>query len=73
MNTQAIEQAIDTDLRFSQKAMQRAALRARELAHQTGTSIVVFRNGVVEHLRPQQDGAVRTAPELSEPAENDQQ
>lgn len=71
MNTQAIEQAIDTDLRFSQKAMQRAALRARELAHQTGTSIVIFRNGVVEHLRPQQDSAVRTAPELPEPAGND--
>ena len=30
--------------------MQRAAERARELAHTTGTALVVSRNGVVEYL-----------------------
>lgn len=55
MNEHPIDQAIDADLRFSQQAMQRAAVRARETARQTGTSIVVCRNGVLEYLQPQQD------------------
>ena len=52
MNKQAIEQAKDRDLRLSQPAMQRAAQRARELAHATGTTIVVSHAGVIEHLTP---------------------
>ncbi len=36
MNPKAIEQARDTDLRFSCTALQRAALRAREVAQRTG-------------------------------------
>jgi hypothetical protein len=32
--------------------LQRAAQRARELAKQTGTVIVISRNDVVEHIRP---------------------
>lgn len=50
MNKQPLDTARDADLRLSQQAMQRAALRARELAAQTGTAIVVSRHGVLELL-----------------------
>lgn len=47
-----IEQSINPDLRGSWPALLRAAQRARALAIQTGTTIVVCRNGVIEHIRP---------------------
>lgn len=47
-----IETARTRDLRGSWAALQRAARRARELAAQTGTALVVNRNGVVEHIYP---------------------
>jgi len=47
-----IEQAITPDLRGVWPALQRAAQRAREIAMQTGTAIVVSRNGVIEHIYP---------------------
>lgn len=53
MNKQPIEQARDADLRLTHAALRRAAQRARELARQTGTVIVVSRQGVIEHLQPQ--------------------
>ena len=53
MNKQPIEQAHDTDLRLSSAALQRAALRARELAIKTGTAIVVNRDGKLEYLAPE--------------------
>lgn len=56
MNKQPIEQAKDPDLRLSQAAMQRAAQRARDLAHATGTAIVVSHDGVIEHLTPKPTG-----------------
>ncbi|MBK7326166.1 MAG: hypothetical protein IPI89_08540 [Propionivibrio sp.] len=62
MNKQPIEQARDADLRLSHAALQRAALRAREIARQTGTAIVVSRQGVIEHLQPQPE-PVSTAQE----------
>ena len=52
MNKQPIDAAHDADLRFSMLAMQRAAQRARELAAQTGTAIVVSNNGAIEHIHP---------------------
>jgi hypothetical protein len=52
MNTQPIESARDSDLRLSQAALQRAALRARELAVQTGTAIVVVQHGVLKQINP---------------------
>lgn len=52
MNKQPIEQVQDLDLQHSLAAMRRAALRAREVARQTGTCLVVSRNGVVELLAP---------------------
>jgi hypothetical protein len=53
MNKQPIEQARDRDLRLSQVALQRAAQRAHDLAKTTGTTIVVSRGGVIEHLNPE--------------------
>lgn len=55
MNKQPIETARDADLRLSPQAMQRAARRARDLATQTGTAIVVSHDGVIKHIRPQQE------------------
>jgi len=57
-----IEQARNPDLRGSLPALLRAAQRARELAMQTGTELVVSRNGVIERIDP------RT---LQEPAPGD--
>ncbi|GAB3362811.1 MULTISPECIES: hypothetical protein [Giesbergeria] len=51
--SQPIESAINADLRGSWLALQRAALRARQVAAQTGTAVVVMRNGVLEHIYPQ--------------------
>ena len=55
MNKLPIDQARDSDLRLSQQALERAALRAHDLAKSTGTFIVVSQNGVIEHLTPQSD------------------
>lgn len=55
MNTKTIDQASTADLRGSWPALQRAAQRARELAAQTGTELVVSRNGVIERIKPQPD------------------
>lgn len=52
MNKQSIEQAHDTDLRYSLVALHRAALRARELAMKTGTAIVVTRKDKLEYFVP---------------------
>lgn len=52
-----IEQASNPDLRGSWPALQRAAQRARELAARTGTALVVSRDGVIEHIRPQPEPA----------------
>ena len=52
MNKRPIEEARDADLRLSYVALLRAAKRARELAAATGTLLVVFRNGRIEHIHP---------------------
>jgi len=52
MNRQPIEQAHDPDIRQSMAAMNRAACRAREIAVQTGTRLVISRDGVVLTLEP---------------------
>lgn len=52
MNKQPIEMARDPDLRLSAVALQRAAHRAHELARQTGTAVVISRDGVVLHVQP---------------------
>ena len=67
MNKQPIETARDADLRLSPQAMQRAARRARELAAQTGTAIVVSHDGVIEHISPRQDATESLVQEPSSP------
>lgn len=46
MNKRAIATARDADLRHSEAAMQ----RAREVARQTGTAIVISRGGVIQQV-----------------------
>lgn len=52
MKKQPIEFALDRDLRLSLAALQRAALRARKLAAQTGTAIIVSQQGVIKRIFP---------------------
>jgi hypothetical protein len=47
-----IEHARDPDLKLVKVALQRAAIRARIIAAQTGTCLVISRNGVVELVDP---------------------
>ncbi len=47
-----IEHARDPDLKWVKVALQRAAIRARIIAAQTGTCLVISRNGVVELVDP---------------------
>ncbi len=54
MNHRPIETAQDPDLRLSGRALERAALRAREIACKTDTALVVSQNGVIELLQPGQ-------------------
>lgn len=65
MNSKTIEQAKNADLRGSWLALQRAAQRARELAAQTGTEIIVSRGGIIERIKPLPAAGV---PPLQEPA-----
>lgn len=60
-----IEMAESADLRGSWIALQRAAIRARELAVKTGTALIVLRHGTVEHLYPQSLSATRRVQESS--------
>ena len=62
-NTKPIENARDSDLRMSLPALRRAAQRARDIAQQTGTSLVVSRNGVLEYIKPDQ----MQVPKVQEP------
>ena len=64
MTPRPIEQARDANLRLSLVALERAALRARELAARTGTLLVVSRAGVIEKLAP---AAQARTPAVQEP------
>lgn len=57
MNNKTIDQAKNPDLRGSWQALQRAAQRARELATQTGTELIISRNGIIERIKPLAYGA----------------
>ena len=46
MNPKPISEAKDEDLRSSMAALERAAKRARELAEQTGTELIISRKDV---------------------------
>jgi len=62
-----IEQASTAELRGSWQALQRAARRARELAAQTGTELIVSRGGVITRIRPAPDAAVQRVQEAPVP------
>ena len=59
MNPKPIQQAKSASLRGSLPALQRAAARARQHAAQTGTAIVVTRDGVMQHIYPSQKSEAR--------------
>lgn len=44
---------VDADLKGSLHAIRRAALRARQVAQQTGTDLIVVRSGQVVRVPPQ--------------------
>jgi hypothetical protein len=52
MNHKPIQEARNADLRGSWPALQRAAQRARELAAQTGTELVIIRHGAMVRIKP---------------------
>ena len=54
MNPKPIEEAHDIDLRNSNIAIKRAARKARDVAMETGTSLVISKNGVIMHLSPEE-------------------
>ena len=56
----------DAGCRDEERALRRAALRAREIAARTGTPLVIYRDGKIEKLVV--DGAVASAAEEIEPA-----
>lgn len=68
MNAKPISSARDPDIRLSQLAIERAAWRAREVAAQTGTAIVVVRDGVMEMIKPRLMPLVTGAQEPSPPS-----
>ena len=47
MNDQLVSRLLDADMQAAPKALLRAAQRAREIARQTQTPLVVVRNGVL--------------------------
>lgn len=57
-----LEEAASADLRNSWAAMMRAARRARLVAAQTGTAIVVMRNGTLEHIYPAAPSQIQEEP-----------
>lgn len=52
MNNSPLDTAKNPDLPASFKALKRAAHRAREVAAQTGTAIVIVRDGRVTLVQP---------------------
>ena len=57
-NPKPIDQAVSADLRSSHAALLRAARRAREIAAQTGTAIVVWHDGALEYINPAEPAPV---------------
>lgn len=67
MTPRDIQTARCPDLRASWPALLRAAQRAREVAAQTGTAIVIRRNGVIEYVYPQQEAVESQVQERTTP------
>lgn len=67
MNPKPIEQARDSDLRLSPVALRRAAQRARQIAEQTGTAIVISRDGILEYCQPKAESTTLIIQQPSAP------
>lgn len=50
---------VPADFKGAQVAIRRAAQRAREVAQQTGTDLIVARGGKIVRLPPSRDGSVQ--------------
>ncbi len=67
MTVRPIEEAMDEDLRFSRIALERAALRARDIARAAGTMLVVREGGILRFVTPDElDRADRRMPPKTE-------
>jgi hypothetical protein len=54
----ALPESANADIKGSLTAIRRAARRARQVAQQTGTDLIVVRAGKVVRLPPNQKGSV---------------
>jgi hypothetical protein len=52
MNPKPISEARDEDLRNATAALERAAQRARSVAEQTNTAIIIMRDGKITRVTP---------------------
>ncbi len=52
MSPPDISRAKDPDVRSAMQALRRAAQLARQTAIQTGTNLIVVRNGQIQHIPP---------------------
>ncbi len=52
MSASIVDNAKDADIRNSNAAMERAGLRAREIAIQTNTTLIATHNGQIVELDP---------------------
>lgn len=50
---------VQADFKGAQVAIRRAAQRARQVAQQTGTDLIVVRGGQIVRLPPSRDGSVQ--------------
>jgi hypothetical protein len=61
-----LEAATNADLRGSWQALQPAAEQARKIAAQTGTALVIVRNGTLGHIYPRLEPAADKVQEGSQ-------
>ena len=61
MSKQPVSRLPDADMQAAPAALLRAARRAREIARQTGTAVVVMRDGKLVKERPVDDAGVTGA------------
>lgn len=62
-NERPISEAKSSDLRGSWSALRRAAERAQQIAAQTGTAVVIQRDGRIVHIYPKTPNAVSAVQE----------
>jgi len=59
MNNKPLSEAVDSDIRSSQKALERAAQRAREVAKKTGTHLIINQDGKTVHIDPETGNVIK--------------